>query len=342
MSRRAAPGKTPVVRWMADRLRADGRHVAVLARAYRAARGEFGDEQVMLDRLLNDDHADNRVTVVANPDRVAAAGRALARRPDVDVFVLDDGFQHRRLARDLDVVLLSATNPFGYEHVLPRGMLREPLAGLRRAAPSSSPTPTRCRRRSWTRSSVACGPSTPRSRSTARFMRTPLSAPRTGTTLPLSDLSTMRLVRPLRHRRPARHSSGSSNPSAGAAPATAGSPTTITTRSRTWTTCGARPGGQGGRDRHDREGLGETGRTALGPAPANRRSWRVDAAQVRFLGDGEGRVTVGKCEGGIQGPSGAEAAPASPARVLRRRRRAHEPRHHRNHRRPGDDDERDQ
>jgi tetraacyldisaccharide 4'-kinase len=126
-------GKTPLVRWVAERLRADGRQVAVLARGYRAARGELGDEQVMLDRLLNDGHADNRVTVMANPDRVAAAGRVMRERPEVNVFVLDDGFQNRRLARDLDVVLLSATNPFGYEHVLPRGMLREPLAGLRRA-----------------------------------------------------------------------------------------------------------------------------------------------------------------------------------------------------------------
>jgi tetraacyldisaccharide 4'-kinase len=47
--------------------------------------------------------------------------------------VLDDGFQHRRLARDLDLVLIDVTRPFGYGHLLPRGLLREPLASLRRA-----------------------------------------------------------------------------------------------------------------------------------------------------------------------------------------------------------------
>jgi tetraacyldisaccharide 4'-kinase len=126
-------GKTPVVRWLAERLRADGRHVAVLARGYRAIPGQPGDEQLMLDRLLNGGRGGDHVTVAANPDRVAAAERVLRERPEVDAFVLDDGFQHRRLARDLDVVLLSATSPFGYGHVLPRGMLREPVRGLRRA-----------------------------------------------------------------------------------------------------------------------------------------------------------------------------------------------------------------
>jgi tetraacyldisaccharide 4'-kinase len=126
-------GKTPVVRWLAERLRSDGRRVTVLARGYGATPGQLGDEQVMLDRLLNGGRGGDRVTVVADPDRVAAAERVLRQRPEVDAFVLDDGFQHRRLARDLDLVLLSATSPFGYGHVLPRGMLREPVRGLRRA-----------------------------------------------------------------------------------------------------------------------------------------------------------------------------------------------------------------
>ena len=46
---------------------------------------------------------------------------------------MDDGFQHRALARDIDIVLIDASNPFGYDHVLPRGLLREPLRGLQRA-----------------------------------------------------------------------------------------------------------------------------------------------------------------------------------------------------------------
>jgi tetraacyldisaccharide 4'-kinase len=52
---------------------------------------------------------------------------------EMQVLLLDDGFQHRRLQRDLDIVLLDATNPFGWGYTLPRGLLREPLAALRRA-----------------------------------------------------------------------------------------------------------------------------------------------------------------------------------------------------------------
>ena len=127
-------GKTPVVRWLAERLRDHGRRVAILARGYGARAGRAGDEQVMLDCLLNDSSAEaQRVALLANPDRVAAATQFLRERPETDAFVLDDGFQHRRLARDLDVLLVSATSPFGYGHVLPRGMLREPLRGLGRA-----------------------------------------------------------------------------------------------------------------------------------------------------------------------------------------------------------------
>jgi tetraacyldisaccharide 4'-kinase len=126
-------GKTPVVRWLAQRLRDAGRHVAVLSRGYKAEPGRLGDEQLMLDQSLNSAVEPRRVPVVANPDRVAGATEVLRLRPETDVFLLDDGFQHRRAARDLDVVLLSAANPFGYGHVLPRGMLREPLGGLRRA-----------------------------------------------------------------------------------------------------------------------------------------------------------------------------------------------------------------
>jgi tetraacyldisaccharide 4'-kinase len=126
-------GKTPVVRWLAEKLRSSGRRIAVLARGYRARPGQLGDEQLMLQRLLDEESRADAVTVVANPDRVTAATTLLRDRPEIDAFVLDDGFQHRRVARDLDIVLISATSPFGYDHVLPRGMLREPLRGLRRA-----------------------------------------------------------------------------------------------------------------------------------------------------------------------------------------------------------------
>jgi tetraacyldisaccharide 4'-kinase len=126
-------GKTPLVRWLAARLRDHGKRLAILSRGYQAAPGTLGDEQLMLDRLLNGPGATNRVSIAANPDRVAAATALLRDRPEIDLFILDDGFQHRRVRRDLDLVVISATSPFGYGRVLPRGMLREPLRGLSRA-----------------------------------------------------------------------------------------------------------------------------------------------------------------------------------------------------------------
>jgi tetraacyldisaccharide 4'-kinase len=131
-------GKTPVVRWLASKLRDEGRRVAILSRGYRAVGGAGapGDEQLMLDRLLNAPGVAPgapRVAIRAHPDRSKAADLALHDCPDTDVVLLDDGFQHRRVARDLDIVLINANEPFGHGHVLPRGLLREPLSGLRRA-----------------------------------------------------------------------------------------------------------------------------------------------------------------------------------------------------------------
>jgi tetraacyldisaccharide 4'-kinase len=125
-------GKTPMVRWFAERLRGEGRHVAVLSRGYRAAPGSLGDELSMLDRSLNDT-CGAPVFLRANSNRCAAGEALLREHPEIGVFLLDDGFQHRRLARDLDVVLVNAAEPFGFGHVLPRGLLREPLGGLGRA-----------------------------------------------------------------------------------------------------------------------------------------------------------------------------------------------------------------
>jgi tetraacyldisaccharide 4'-kinase len=127
-------GKTPAVRWLAQRLRERGLHPAILLRGYKSQAGAPGDEQELLDELLNPPDATPRVVVHANPDRIAGAEAVLREHPDVDVFILDDGFQHRRLTRDFDLVLIDATNPFGYDHVLPRGLLREPLRGLARAS----------------------------------------------------------------------------------------------------------------------------------------------------------------------------------------------------------------
>ncbi len=119
-------GKTPMVKWLAERLQHAGLRVAIVSRGYGAADGKHNDEALELAQALpNVPHVQNR-------DRVAAAQRAI-RDFGAQVILLDDGYQHRRLARDLDIVLLDALEPFGFEHVFPRGTLREPLAGLRRA-----------------------------------------------------------------------------------------------------------------------------------------------------------------------------------------------------------------
>lgn len=125
-------GKTPVVRWLAERLRDAGRHPAILMRGYAMSAGGISDEQLMLEEQLHR-RAARRIIVHADPDRVAGAKHVVKHDPATDVFVLDDAFQHRRAKRDFDLVLVNAAEPFGYGHVLPRGLLREPLSSVRRA-----------------------------------------------------------------------------------------------------------------------------------------------------------------------------------------------------------------
>lgn len=119
-------GKTPLVHWIAEWFHSQDVRVAVVSRGYGSKDGEENDEARELQWLMPD------VPHVENPDRVAAAQEAI-RAFNSQVIVLDDGFQHRRIARDLDIVLLDALEPFGFGHVFPRGTLREPVAGLRRA-----------------------------------------------------------------------------------------------------------------------------------------------------------------------------------------------------------------
>jgi tetraacyldisaccharide 4'-kinase len=119
-------GKTPLVQWIARWYRSHQVRVAIVSRGYRAEEGGRNDEARELEQKLPD------VPHLQNPDRAAAA-RIAVEELETQLIVLDDGFQHRRLARDLDIVLLDALEPFGFEHVFPRGTLREPLVGLRRA-----------------------------------------------------------------------------------------------------------------------------------------------------------------------------------------------------------------
>ena len=125
-------GKTPMVRWLAERLRDEGKTVAILSRGFRAEGNSAGDELTMLDRALNRP-VTRPIFLKADPDRFDGGTSLLREHPEIDVFLLDDGFQHRRVHRDSDLVLISALEPFGYGHVLPRGLLREPLGGLQRA-----------------------------------------------------------------------------------------------------------------------------------------------------------------------------------------------------------------
>ena len=120
-------GKTPLIVDLARRIAHAGHRPAVLLRGYRA-NNSVSDEARLLGNELGHD-----IPVEPDPDRLAAARRALARHPDTDLFLLDDGFQHRQIHRDLDLVLIDATAPFGFGHVLPRGLLREPISSLNRA-----------------------------------------------------------------------------------------------------------------------------------------------------------------------------------------------------------------
>ncbi len=136
-------GKTPMTLYLARLLQDQGYHPAVISRGYGgnaektgtvvsdgrqilAGPEIAGDEPVMMARHLNG------IPVLAGADRYAVGMKAMALFSP-DVIVLDDGFQHRRLHRDLDVVLVDSQGFFGNRCLLPRGILREPLAGVSRA-----------------------------------------------------------------------------------------------------------------------------------------------------------------------------------------------------------------
>lgn len=136
-------GKTPTVCCLAQYFSQNGFRVVVLSRGYRgnaagepqivsdgttvlASAGAAGDEAFMLARRLPG------IPVITARDRVAA-GTLAVERFGAQIAILDDGFQHFRLQRDADIVLVNAANPFGNGFLLPRGVLREKPAALRRA-----------------------------------------------------------------------------------------------------------------------------------------------------------------------------------------------------------------
>ena len=134
-------GKTPAVIERARQEVASGRKVAVLTRGYGSQSKEslivanessedlylrIGDEPALIARKVP------RAIVIKCADRVLAAKTAIDEH-GCDTLIMDDGFQHVRLERDENIVLIDAANPFGNGHLLPRGILREPLHALKRA-----------------------------------------------------------------------------------------------------------------------------------------------------------------------------------------------------------------
>lgn len=123
-------GKTPLVIKIAQIYKKNKIKPVILTRGYMGrgtgSNSAQSDEAAMMREMLGD------VPVLAGADRIKNAKEFLKGNP-VDVFILDDGFQHWRVARDLDIVAVDTTNPWGNGHLLPRGTLREPLRALRRA-----------------------------------------------------------------------------------------------------------------------------------------------------------------------------------------------------------------
>ncbi len=122
-------GKTPLTAAVVKRAVCRGVKTAIISRGYHAKPGELNDEGKELTARIPE------CVYVQNPKRAQAAAVlcALEESSRPQLIVLDDGFQHRRLARQLDIVLVDALNPFGYNRICPRGFLRESLYSLRRA-----------------------------------------------------------------------------------------------------------------------------------------------------------------------------------------------------------------
>jgi len=136
-------GKSPMTAWVIRTLLERGHKPGVLMRGYLGGHARYrldpeydgpplpravgSDEYLEMLFRFGDDFP-----VAPDPDRIRGA-KYLQHHPEIDVFVLDDGFQHRRVARDLDIVLIDATQQTFAQRLLPAGHLREPLENLKRA-----------------------------------------------------------------------------------------------------------------------------------------------------------------------------------------------------------------
>lgn len=135
-------GKTPLVEFIVNILSRKGNKVAVLTRGYKIASEKktelSADRDISLFEQIGDEPALLRMklpqaAVLVGPDRVKTGQEAIYKH-GADVLVLDDGFQYWRLSRDIDILAIDASNPFGNGSLLPRGILREPVEDLVRAS----------------------------------------------------------------------------------------------------------------------------------------------------------------------------------------------------------------
>ncbi len=137
-------GKTPLVIWLCKQIITNS-ECAILTRGYKARRAscvmrrakeehntQYAIRNTQIDEPAMLAESCPQAKVVVNPDRVAGAAEAIGQF-GAKVLIMDDGFQHRRLARDLDIIAIDATQPFGYGKMLPAGLLREPVTSLKRA-----------------------------------------------------------------------------------------------------------------------------------------------------------------------------------------------------------------
>ncbi len=125
-------GKTPLVIWLCNqliqisKLKAQNYNFAILTRGYKTENRILSDEVAILNESCP------QAEVIVNPDRVAGAAEAVAKF-NANILIMDDGFQHRRLARNLDIITIDSMQPFGYGKIFPAGLLREPVTSLKRA-----------------------------------------------------------------------------------------------------------------------------------------------------------------------------------------------------------------
>lgn len=130
-------GKTPFVEFSAKYLQKKGMKIAILSRGYGDKKHAAINGNPKTEEFVNDEYLILRenlkdVPTLLGRDRVQNGEKAI-NDYDVDCLILDDGFQHLRIKRDLDIVVIDSLNPFGGETLIPRGTLREPLKNLSRA-----------------------------------------------------------------------------------------------------------------------------------------------------------------------------------------------------------------